>query len=221
MVALNQTDSFHHGNYYTSYSADVIRGMLPGQQESGDSIGISASHNGELGIQALSYCSKSPVDNLQPVKAVKVQKDDFDRMKINNASSFTFNFPKITILLALVSKNLTKMIRNCTGLFFIFLLPAIETILYCVAIGNDPKSLPFGIVNHEVREDFTPKGPSMSFYPDFIQILSRFYPDFIQILCRFYSDFIQVLYRVYPDFILILSRYFKNSLYPNFIQILS
>ena len=28
------------------------------------------------------------------------------------------------------------------------------------------------------------KGPSMSFYPDFILILSWFYPDFIQILSR-------------------------------------
>ena len=45
----------------------------------------------------------------------------------------------------------------------------------------------------------TPKVPSMSFNPDFIQILSRFYPDFIQIF----------------------SRFKKKSLYPNFIQILS
>ena len=131
--------------------------MLSGQQESDDSIGISASHNGELGIKALSYCSKSPAHNLQQVEEVKIQKDDFDEIEIKNASSFTFNFPKITILLALISKNLTKMIRNCTGLFFIFLLPAIQTILYCVAIGNDPKSLPFGIVNYEVHEDFIPK----------------------------------------------------------------
>ena len=45
----------------------------------------------------------------------------------------------------------------------------------------------------EFRELFRmTKVPSMSIYPDFIQILSRFY----------------------PDFILILSRFFKNSLYP-------
>ena len=54
------------------------------------------------------------------------------------------------------------------------------------------------------------KVPSMSFYPDFILILSWFYPDFILILSWFYLDFIQIL-----------SRFFKNSLYPNFIQILS
>ena len=51
---------------------------------------------------------------------------------------------------------------------------------------------------------------SMSFYSDFILILSWFYPDYILILSR-----------CYPDFIQILSWFFKNSLYPNFIQILS
>ena len=42
---------------------------------------------------------------------------------------------------------------------------------------------------------------SMSFYPDFIQILFRFYPDFIQILSRLYPDFIQILSRFYPDYL--------------------
>ena len=65
------------------------------------------------------------------------------------------------------------------------------------------------------------KGSSMSFYPDFILILSWFYPDFIYILSWFYPDFIQILSRFYPYFILILSRFFENSLYPNFILILS
>ena len=37
------------------------------------------------------------------------------------------------------------------------------------------------------------KGLSMSFYPDFIQILSLFYPDFILVLSKFYPDFIQIL----------------------------
>ena len=37
--------------------------------------------------------------------------------------------------------------------------------------------------------------PSMSFYPDFIQILSRFYPDFIQILTKFYLDLVGIDYQ--------------------------
>jgi galactose-1-phosphate uridylyltransferase len=63
---------------------------------------------------------------------------------------------------------------------------------------------PSGVVNPKYESTFVftndfpalledvpqPEGPSMSFYPDFIQILSRFYPDFIQILSRFYPDFI-------------------------------
>ena len=52
-----------------------------------------------------------------------------------------------------------------------------------------------------INQELSPKVPSMSFYPDFIQILTRFYPDFIQILFRFYPDFIQILSRFYPDFI--------------------
>ena len=47
--------------------------------------------------------------------------------------------------------------------------------------------------------------PSMSFYPDFIQILSRFYPDFIQILSRFYRN------SLYPNFIHILSKFFSKN----------
>ena len=63
--------------------------------------------------------------------------------------------------------------------------------------------------NVDMLSDFI-KGSSMSFYPDFILILSWFYPDFILILSWFYPDFIQIL-----------SRFFENSLYPNFILILS
>ena len=75
-----------------------------------------------------------------------------------------------------------------------------------------------------------PKGPSMSFYPDFIMILSRFCLDFlkthfIQILCRFILICEKNLYKIWikleKHFFQILSRFFRNSLYPNFILILS
>ena len=36
------------------------------------------------------------------------------------------------------------------------------------------------------------KVPSMSFYPNFIQILSKLYPNFILILSKFNPDFIQI-----------------------------
>ena len=42
-------------------------------------------------------------------------------------------------------------------------------------------------------------GPSMSFYPDFILILSKFYPDKIWIKCFFqlYSDFIHFFSKIW------------------------
>ena len=69
----------------------------------------------------------------------------------------------------------------------------------------------------------------MSFYPDFIQILSRFYLDFILILSWFYLDFIQIFKKVtlskfYPDFILIFEKNLDKiwiKLEKHFIQILS
>ena len=54
--------------------------------------------------------------------------------------------------------------------------------------------------------------PSMSFYPDFIQILSIFYLDFIQ---NFYPFFIQIFSRFYPDF---LEIHFIN-IYPDLKKI--
>ena len=41
-------------------------------------------------------------------------------------------------------KNLIKMMRNFTGLGFVFLLPAIEVVFFCIAIGRDPIQLPLG-----------------------------------------------------------------------------
>ena len=41
------------------------------------------------------------------------------------------------------------------------------------------------------RKRATRKVPSMSFYPDFIMVLSKFYPDFIQICLA--THFIQIL----------------------------
>ena len=46
---------------------------------------------------------------------------------------------------------------------------------------------------------FDLEGSSMSFYSDFILILSWFYPDFILILSWFYPDFILILSKFYPD----------------------
>ena len=63
------------------------------------------------------------------------------------------------------------------------------------------------------------KVPSISFYPDFVSIISRFYLDFVQILSRFYPDFIQILCRFYPTS-KVFWRLILSKFYANFILIL-
>ena len=58
----------------------------------------------------------------------------------------------------------------------------------------------------------TALGSSMSFYPDFILILSWFYPD----LSRFHPDFILILSRFYPDFLKTHFIQILSWFYPNF-----
>ena len=54
------------------------------------------------------------------------------------------SLPSSTTLLALVIKNLIKMIRNPTTLILILILPMLEVVVFSVAIGKDPKDLPIG-----------------------------------------------------------------------------
>ncbi|XP_049823696.1 ABC transporter G family member 20 isoform X3 [Aethina tumida] len=50
---------------------------------------------------------------------------------------------------ALMQKNFLKMWRNVGVMLFIFALPVMQVILFCLAIGGDPKGLKLAIVNHE------------------------------------------------------------------------
>ena len=63
--------------------------------------------------------------------------------------------------------------------------------------------------------NYLPKVLSMSFYPDFIQILFRFYPYFILILSRFYFGFLKklTLSKFYPDFREILSWFHLDKIW--------
>ncbi|CAG9760884.1 unnamed protein product [Ceutorhynchus assimilis] len=51
---------------------------------------------------------------------------------------------------ALLQKNFLRMWRNVGVMLFIFALPVMQVILFCLAIGGDPKGLKLAIVNHEV-----------------------------------------------------------------------
>lgn len=52
---------------------------------------------------------------------------------------------------ALLQKNFLRMWRNVGVMLFIFALPVMQVILFCMAIGRDPTGLKLAIVNHEMN----------------------------------------------------------------------
>lgn len=44
-----------------------------------------------------------------------------------------------------------RMWRNVGVMLFIFALPVMQVILFCLAIGRDPTGLNLAIVNHEMN----------------------------------------------------------------------
>lgn len=56
---------------------------------------------------------------------------------------------------ALLQKNFLRMWRNVGVMLFIFALPVMQVILFCLAIGRDPTGLKLAIVNEEMN--FTTK----------------------------------------------------------------
>ncbi|XP_063228570.1 ABC transporter G family member 20-like isoform X2 [Bacillus rossius redtenbacheri] len=52
---------------------------------------------------------------------------------------------------ALLQKNFLRMWRNVGVMLFIFALPVMQVILFCLAIGRDPTGLHVAIVNHEMN----------------------------------------------------------------------
>lgn len=51
---------------------------------------------------------------------------------------------------ALLQKNLLRMWRNVGVMLFIFALPVMQVILFCLAIGRDPTGLKLAVVNNEM-----------------------------------------------------------------------
>jgi len=61
--------------------------------------------------------------------------------------------PSLINLWALLIKNILKLKRNLPMLLFIFLLPAVQVVFFCVAIGQEPTGLRLGLVNQELQVD--------------------------------------------------------------------
>ncbi|CAG7829425.1 unnamed protein product [Allacma fusca] len=62
-------------------------------------------------------------------------------------------------LRALIIKNFICMWRNIGFMLFIFVLPAIQVILFCLAIGREPLDMKLGVINHEIEEFGICTGP--------------------------------------------------------------
>ena len=58
-------------------------------------------------------------------------------------------------------------------LFFAFLLPAVQICFFCVAIGQKPSNLKYGVVNEEIQ----PFGSICDFEDGFIRIIFMFYSE--------------------------------------------
>ncbi len=57
--------------------------------------------------------------------------------------------PSLYNVWALMNKNFIRLRRNVSNLAFIFLLPAIQVSLFCLAVGHPPNDLRVAVVNDE------------------------------------------------------------------------
>lgn len=53
---------------------------------------------------------------------------------------------------ALLQKNFLRMWRNVGVMLFIFALPVMQVILFCLAIGRDPTGLKLAVANMEMND---------------------------------------------------------------------
>lgn len=53
---------------------------------------------------------------------------------------------------ALLQKNFLRMWRNVGVMMFIFALPVMQVILFCLAIGREPTGLKLAIANLEMND---------------------------------------------------------------------
>ncbi|XP_014615605.1 PREDICTED: ABC transporter G family member 20 [Polistes canadensis] len=119
----------------------------------------------------------------KPLHGSKVDKT----MDCNNYID-CYNITSIGKIRALLQKNFLRMWRNIGVMLFIFALPVMQVILFCLAIGRDPIGLKLAIVNHEMSYEnmtcpFT-DGCDFSFlscrYLRFLDnetIIKNYYPD--------------------------------------------
>nr|QST15012.1 ABCH-like protein [Diaphanosoma celebensis] len=72
------------------------------------------------------------------------------RVTKRRSRTFALNVPSPHRTAALIRKNFMQTFRNIGVFLFIFLLPAAQAILFCLAIGRDPTFLKVAVVNDEL-----------------------------------------------------------------------
>ncbi|CAL8138002.1 unnamed protein product [Orchesella dallaii] len=110
-----------------------------------------------LNVQTLATNNNKSTLNSIPNKLNALNKDGFNNAgkDIHCVQRYTRNISKSkqtkNHLLALIKKNTKLITRSYVFLAFLICVPAIQAFLFCLAVGHDPKPLPFGVVNEEVN----------------------------------------------------------------------
>ncbi|XP_026316608.1 ABC transporter G family member 23 isoform X1 [Hyposmocoma kahamanoa] len=104
-----------------------------------------------------------------------------------------FNLTSRGKIKALIQKNFLRMWRNIGVMLFIFVLPVMQVILFCMAIGRDPVGLKLAIVNNDVTilDGYCPYNQSCS-----MKNLSCRYLDHLRnnsIIKEYYADLTSAL----------------------------
>ncbi|XP_040563313.1 ABC transporter G family member 20 isoform X1 [Lepeophtheirus salmonis] len=154
---LNSIESFNYSTSFSNSLKKVVEGIFGiFRKKPPESIMISstkisnANEDGHTskGVYPVSYNKSSEsIDSYSSTKPTNIDPKLLSNFSKNKFGNHRILSPKK--LKALIMKNFIQMWRNIPNLLFIFLLPAIEVLLFCIAIGNDPTNLNFGIVNNE------------------------------------------------------------------------
>ncbi|XP_057380008.1 ABC transporter G family member 20-like [Daphnia carinata] len=120
----------------------------------------NSSHHGKREKAATSF-QMDGLFNVQPIgnniKETRTANNihtvsNYDDQGTSQSRSRTFRMaiPSTHRSAALIHKNFMQTFRNIGMFLFVFLLPALQAIIFCLAIGRDPTFLKMAIVNDEL-----------------------------------------------------------------------
>ncbi|XP_021960922.1 ABC transporter G family member 20 isoform X3 [Folsomia candida] len=141
----NEKNRQFRGGENNDGTTTVVTTTTP--EENGGIVGLAFHQSNEqlVGGDAGSDVSSNPDTDCRAIKDVS---DDCSDCL---SRPWSFNFQNsLNRLTALTLKNFICMWRNIGFMLFIFLLPAIQVILFCLAIGREPRDIRVGVINNEM-----------------------------------------------------------------------